>query len=208
MSLDRYYNKRPATNDPRLELVPRTLFAGARVLDVGCNEGLVTCEIGERHDGASTIASDIGSVEAQNLHAKRVIGVDIDDTLVSAAWKHRRSVWSQQGPTHPENTQEDVSESSTSDSRKRRRIFWSDTEATLSSQGGLANYFPASLEHMFGPLPIPASGANKEVADIFPHNVTFRTADWVKEEIPEDVEGYDVIVAWVLDMVTDGEKCF
>ncbi|TBU49020.1 Bin3-domain-containing protein [Dichomitus squalens] len=173
-----YYNKRPATNDPRLGLVPRGLFVGARVLDVGCNEGLVTCEI------------------AQNLHAKRVIGVDIDDTLVSAAWKHRRSVWSQQGPTHREDTQEDVRESSTSDSRKRRRISNSDTEAALSSQGGLANYFPVSFEHMFGPLPIPASGANKDVADIFPHNVTFRTADWVKEGIPEDAEGYDVIVAF------------
>jgi 7SK snRNA methylphosphate capping enzyme len=29
----------------------------------------------------------------------------------------------------------------------------------------------------------------------FPHNISFRCADWVNEHIPEDEAGYDVIVA-------------
>lgn len=60
----------------------------------------------------------------------------------------------------------------------------------------LGNYFPASFEHMFGPLPIPAARISKD-AIVFPHNVTFRTADWVEEEIPDNAEGYDVVVAYV-----------
>lgn len=42
-----YYSKRPAINDPRLALLPKDLFTGKRVLDVGCNEGHVTCELGK-----------------------------------------------------------------------------------------------------------------------------------------------------------------
>lgn len=41
-----YYLKRPFTMDPRLALLSQDLFTGKRVLDVGCNEGWVTCEIG------------------------------------------------------------------------------------------------------------------------------------------------------------------
>ena len=41
-----YYSKRPVANDPRLAILPKNLFAGATVLDIGCNEGWVTCEIG------------------------------------------------------------------------------------------------------------------------------------------------------------------
>jgi hypothetical protein len=29
----------------------------------------------------------------------------------------------------------------------------------------------------------------------FPHNISFRRADWVNECIPEDEAGYDVIMA-------------
>ena len=43
----RYYTKRPFVTDERLSLLPLNLFQGARVLDVGCNEGWVTCEVGE-----------------------------------------------------------------------------------------------------------------------------------------------------------------
>lgn len=41
-----YYSKRPVANDPRLAILPKNLFKGATVLDIGCNEGWVTCEIG------------------------------------------------------------------------------------------------------------------------------------------------------------------
>ena len=60
---------------------------------------------------------------------------------------------------------------------------------------GITDYFPASFEHMFGPLPITDGSSQKDAADRFPHNVSFRAADWVKTEIPEDADGYDVVVA-------------
>ncbi|KAM6492337.1 Bicoid-interacting protein 3 (Bin3) domain containing protein [Amanita muscaria] len=134
-----YYSKRPAINDPRLAILPKELFVGAKVLDVGCNEGWVTCEI------------------AQRLGAHKVVGVDIDESLVNAAWRRRRAVWSSQGPD------------------------------------GQPDYFPASCEHEFGPLPVPPGGKG-----VFPHNITFRTADWIEEEIVEDKDGYDVVIAFSL----------
>ncbi|KAI0637976.1 Bicoid-interacting protein 3-domain-containing protein [Trametes polyzona] len=176
-----YYNKRPSTQDPRLALLPSSLFHGRRVLDVGCNEGWVTCEI------------------AQRLGAKRVVGVDIDDTLVRAAWKYRRTVWSQQGPpgTSPDGTTADQDDSQAGGSKKRRRLSGSEDEDEAEAPvQGVPDYFPASCEHMFGPLPIPAAAPHGKEADVFPHNVVFRTADWVNTEIPDDAEGYQVVVAF------------
>jgi 2-polyprenyl-3-methyl-5-hydroxy-6-metoxy-1,4-benzoquinol methylase len=44
-----YYTKRGNHfSDPRLRALPPGLFKGKRVLDVGCNEGWVTCEIGRQ----------------------------------------------------------------------------------------------------------------------------------------------------------------
>ncbi|KAH9850001.1 Bin3-domain-containing protein [Lenzites betulinus] len=174
-----YYNKRPSAQDPRLALLPRQLFRGRRVLDVGCNEGWVTCEI------------------AQRLGAKRVVGVDIDDSLVRAAWKHRRSVWSQQGPAGvvPEGRSADDTPSNGS-SRKRRRLSHSDDDDHEATLEVVPEYFPASCEHMFGPLPIPAAASQEKAGEAFPHNVTFRAADWVNTDIPDDNEGYDVVFAF------------
>ncbi|KAF9493206.1 Bin3-domain-containing protein [Pleurotus eryngii] len=143
-----YYAKRPAVKDPRLSLLPPELFRGASVLDVGCNEGWVTCEI------------------AQSWGARRVLGVDIDDTLTRLAWKRKRTVWSTQEPT------------AAVDEKLR------------------PGYFPASFEHSFGPLPIPsARPADKH---LFPHNVSFRTADWTNTAIAQDAAGYDVVIAFSL----------
>ncbi|KAI9001363.1 Bin3-domain-containing protein [Trametes punicea] len=173
-----YYNKRPSTCDPRLALLPGSLFQGRRVLDVGCNEGFVTCEI------------------AQRLGAARVVGVDIDDTLVRLAWKHRRTVWSQQGPPRPRDELHEPDHDGTpsaSVGKKRRRSFQS---ADNAHQQGVPDYFPAACEHMFGPLPIPDASSHEGASDWFPHNVTFRRADWVNDEIPDDVEKYHVVLAF------------
>ncbi|CAE6524249.1 unnamed protein product [Rhizoctonia solani] len=79
-----YYTKRGnQTSDPRLKVLPSNLFKGKHVLDIGCNEGWVTCEI----------ASCYG--------AQEVTGVDIDAELVSRAWRRRRDVWSLQPPRVP-----------------------------------------------------------------------------------------------------------
>ncbi|CAE6488942.1 unnamed protein product [Rhizoctonia solani] len=79
-----YYTKRGnQSSDPRLKALPPGLFKGKRILDIGCNEGWVTCEIASRYE------------------AQEVIGVDIDAELVSRAWRHRREVWSLQPPKAP-----------------------------------------------------------------------------------------------------------
>ncbi|KAF8217752.1 Bin3-domain-containing protein [Mycena galopus ATCC 62051] len=153
-----YYAKRPSVNDPRLELLPPSTFTGKRVLDIGCNEGWVSCEIAQSHG------------------ATRVVGVDIDDTLVRAAWRRRRTVWSAQGPPP-----EDETDIVVGTSRKRRRV----------EPIGESDYFPASCAHSHGPLPIPPSAP-----ELFPHNISFRTADWVNDTIPEDEGGYDVVLAF------------
>ncbi|KDQ60125.1 hypothetical protein JAAARDRAFT_56097 [Jaapia argillacea MUCL 33604] len=153
-----YYAKRSKIGDRRLALLSSEIFKGARVLDVGCNEGWVTCEI------------------AQRWHADKVVGVDIDDMLIRAAWKRRRLVWSIQSPAAPSNNQAGTGGDSKGDE---------DIDP---------HYFPASFEHMFGALPNPPF-QNHQV-HTFPHNVSFRCADWVNGEIPEDLEGYDVVVAF------------
>ncbi|KAF8999124.1 Bicoid-interacting protein 3-domain-containing protein [Cyathus striatus] len=141
-----YYSKRPhATTDTRLALLPDTLFQNKHVLDIGCNEGWVTCEI------------------AQLWGACKVTGVDIDDSLIQAAWRRRRTVWSLQAPTSP-------SYSDVPPKKKPR-----------TEPAPVPNYFPASLEHTLGSLPIPPPP----------------TADKNLHDIPEDKDGYDVVLAFV-----------
>ncbi|KAI9507518.1 Bicoid-interacting protein 3-domain-containing protein [Russula earlei] len=152
----RYHH--PGGHDSRLALLPRGLFANARVLDVGCNE-------------------------AQSWGARRVVGVDIDDTLVRMAWRRRRTLWSHQAP---------LSSAGTSRPNSKRE------RAPVPASPPVADYFPASCQHMFGPLPIPAADTlDFDISEnTFPHNISFRRADWVNESIPEDDGGYNVIVAF------------
>lgn len=85
-----------------------------------------------------------------------------------------------------------------SSSRKRKRHDLEEEEPRPNSSPGNRlprTYFPASCEHEFGSLPIPPfSNRGKTV---FPHNISFRTADWTTTPIPEDAEGYDVVIAYV-----------
>ncbi|EGO03455.1 hypothetical protein SERLA73DRAFT_174938 [Serpula lacrymans var. lacrymans S7.3] len=162
-----YYSKRPFIRDHRLALLPTSFFSEKRVLDVGCNEGWVTCEIG------------------QSWGAQRVIGVDIDDTLIRAAWKRRRTVWSLQAPDDHSTCDVDGVSDAEPPTKRRRK--------STEKEDELADYFPASCEHVHGPLPIPPQTDKKHV---FPHNVSFRTADWVQDEIPEDDTPYDVVLAF------------
>ncbi|KIY45103.1 Bin3-domain-containing protein [Fistulina hepatica ATCC 64428] len=135
---------------------------------------------------------------AQAYGASTVVGVDIDATLVRGAWRRRRVVWSLCFPE---------------DGGKL------DLHGSASPRGvgkicppKSTYYFPASCEHMFGPLPILPS--ESDTKSRFPHNVRFRVADWVIETIPEDKDGYDVVLAlsvtkWVhLNGGDDGLKQF
>ena len=111
-----------------------------------------------------------------------MIGVDIDGSLISAAWRRRRVVWSAQGP--------DLSRTK---SAKRKRALESDPP---SGSVPIPDYFPESLASAFGHLPIPPS--TSETRDKFPHNLSFRTADWPNQRIPEDDTGYGVVIALVV----------
>ncbi|KAF9073110.1 Bicoid-interacting protein 3-domain-containing protein [Rhodocollybia butyracea] len=166
-----YYLKRPSVNDPRLGLLPDDTFKSKTVLDIGCNEGWVTCEIG------------------QSWGAHKVIGVDIDDTLIRAAWKKRQLVWSLQKPQKHSTGAFEGDEGG----NMIKVDHDSDTTTTTTIQDQ-ADYFPVSLQHSFGPLPIPPSQIRGK--HVFPHNVSFRTADWTKESIVEDTDGYDVVIAF------------
>ena len=120
---------------------------------------------------------------AQQWKAKKVVGVDIDPELIRGAWRKRRTVWSMQEPTVP-------AELPFQHGKKRKR----------QDDGGEAmspkpDYFPMAMEHMFGSLPIPSSTSATQ--GIFPHNIIFRSEDWVQNGLPEDTVGYDVVLAYV-----------
>ncbi|KAA1468789.1 Bin3-domain-containing protein [Dentipellis sp. KUC8613] len=168
-----YLNHHPGPCDPRLSLLPRELLLGARVLDIGCNEGWVSCEI------------------AQTWGARRVVGVDIDDALVRMAWKRRRMLWSHQQPVDSEPPRDDEDDRP----KKKRKRGGKDTHAEPLPKVVKADYFPASCQHMFGPLPVPPAEVIGGVEE-FPHNISFRRADWTNETIPEDAGSYDVVVAF------------
>jgi len=120
------------------------------------------------------------------MGAHKVVGVDIDDTLIQAAWRRRRVVWSLQAP---DDMRSDPVQESDGDGH-----FPGTGRQESSTISSGANYFPASCEHTFGHLPIPSS---RDRHTEFPHNVLFRTADWLDNSILEDAEGYDVVVAYV-----------
>ncbi|KAH7099111.1 Bin3-domain-containing protein [Auriculariales sp. MPI-PUGE-AT-0066] len=170
-----YYQKRGSDfeGDERLALLPPGIFHGKRVLDIGCNEGYVTCEIAQRHG------------------ARQVVGVDIDAELVSLAWKRRRYLWSLQKPAHLDIT-------AATGKRKRREETHgkpaSNNSASSTRSADDFHYFPAALQHMLGPLPLPRPNFNV-VSTSFPHNVSFVASDWAANGCHLDSQGYSVVVA-------------
>lgn len=60
----RYYAKRFFVKDPRLALLPSDFFSAAVVLDIGCNEGWVTCEIGQNSDNNVSLSAKINFCSA------------------------------------------------------------------------------------------------------------------------------------------------
>jgi hypothetical protein len=63
-----YYSKRAYTaQEPRLALLPDGLLHGKRVLDIGCNQGWVTCEIGMCLSSLACIASSLSYMRASTV---------------------------------------------------------------------------------------------------------------------------------------------
>jgi hypothetical protein len=123
--------------------------------------------------------------------------VDIDESLISLAWRRRRTAWSLQEPG--DHLEDDASESAISEEdaplKKRKRS----EDKTISDSGKLRrplpDFFPMSCEHEFGSLPVPPSEIRGKY--VFPHNLVFVTADWVNSAISDDIEGYDIVIGCV-----------
>ena len=142
---------------------------------------------------------------AQSQGVRLIVGVDIDDTLIQAAWRRRRAVWSLQTPSRPllnvdGTTIPSALKEVKSSSRKRKRHDLEEDEPRPDSSPEYRlpprTHFPVSCEHEFGSLPIPPFSNRGKTT--FPHNISFRTADWTTTPVPEDAEGYDVVIAYVL----------
>lgn len=75
-----YYHSRNSTFslDPRLSLLPCSLFTSKRVLDIGCNDGTVTLQVGAV------------------LQPREIVGVDLDYQLVNKAVEN----WAQMEVLH------------------------------------------------------------------------------------------------------------
>ena len=87
---DAYYGYRsgprgaPEQRDPRLALLQRAWFEGRRVLDIGCNSGVITFAM------------------AEHFAPRSILGVDIDGHLVSRALKRLARLRSEDtAPAHP-----------------------------------------------------------------------------------------------------------
>lgn len=183
------------------------------MLDIGCNEGWISCDIGEyvppftvTRRTSSRSPEDVLTpwvTIAQRWGAKKVVGVDIDDELIQRAWKRRRFVWSLEGPLESESQPESTPQlphADTSNGKKRKRENGSDIpedDKTLPSSRARWNHFPMSMAHLFDPLPIIPLNTSSTRPTAFPHNVIFRTGDWATAGIREDAEGYDVVLACV-----------
>ncbi|KAM0752144.1 Bin3-domain-containing protein [Meredithblackwellia eburnea MCA 4105] len=190
-----YYTKRKESQmdpDVRLAKIPKDWFKGARVLDVGCNSGVVTVEI------------------AQTLEAARVTGVDIDGTLIGQARRYADLAWSRQTPSQA--IKEALDESikdipphiiKVPSKKKKPDLF----------------HFPMAMPQMFGSLPAPPRDVlttyleNEEVETVgtiqrgkrrvmpteilaFPDNLRFHVANWPQESIHTDRKGYNMILAF------------
>ncbi|KZT61018.1 Bin3-domain-containing protein [Calocera cornea HHB12733] len=67
--------------------------------------------------------------------------------------------------------------------------------------GGRKDYFPQCMPYMFGPLPLPpaptpalASASAPRPLQPFPYNISFKHLNYALSSLPEDAEGWDVIL--------------
>ncbi|KAL3268384.1 hypothetical protein HHI36_007500 [Cryptolaemus montrouzieri] len=143
---NRYYGYRNPNNeiDHRLKVFSHHmyLFEGKDILDIGCNIGHVTLSV------------------ARDFDAKTVLGIDIDDKLISIARKNiKHYVKSVNSPRSDE----------------------------MRSQGPLGNekcsseFFPISLPIIHGPIDVPGF-EDCSRSKGFPKNVTFKRCNYILED--------------------------
>ncbi|KAF8318793.1 hypothetical protein DL93DRAFT_2075719 [Clavulina sp. PMI_390] len=160
---------------------------------------------------------------AQHLGATKVVGVDIDSALVAAAWKRRRYLWSLSAPLDsPPPPPPPPSPRGAGRKRKREQDDHNSSRRVPRLRTD-PFHFPISMQHLYGPLPVPTprpepdeAKEEDESSTSFPHNLSFRTEDWLMQT---RVEQYQVILAfsitkWVhLNHGDDGllrffQRCF
>ncbi|KAI8816158.1 Bicoid-interacting protein 3-domain-containing protein [Fimicolochytrium jonesii] len=184
---DRYYRKRThrARVDTRLALFDKDWFRGKKVLDVGCNAGVMAIQI------------------AMLCGAAEVEGVDIDPLLVRKA---RAGVVNRASLVQPER-ESTVEQDADADRGDAMDVDRDGVAEPVDSHALDVDYFPQSCTHLFGPLPIvdePIStdapsnpyGAPPPPPPRFPANIKFRCGDWLHEPNPSlATHKYDVILA-------------
>ncbi|GAA97542.1 uncharacterized protein L969DRAFT_56120 [Mixia osmundae IAM 14324] len=194
-----YYGKRDEaahSPDPRLAALDPAWFKHGRILDIGCNVGKVTIEV------------------ARRLQPYKVIGVDLDDSLIQHAKSKVRHAFSVQQP-FPIIARE----------AKRRKQSRGDDEEVCGDPDfrPRSDYFPDCFPYMFGDMPKPRSrllrhyevltqqdevershrrgkeGRGKVMPKLvspFPLNIEFKQRCWPSEGISDDDKGYNVILAF------------
>ena len=209
-----YYTKRAhgTGGDPRLAVLPHDLFREKRVLDIGCNEGVVTIEIGAfllsaQLSFASTLDHRIFSPTRQttfmitdsNLTAQfyapsRIVGVDIDKHLIRLAWKRRRTSWSLQtaSPSYGDSVSPSLFQpqahqaTDTSKKRKRRPSSPPATQSQPRTTSELENH-PHSdyFPAAFEYMFGPIAFPPTLVTSQWPNNIAFYSTDWMKDQQEE-----------------------
>ncbi|KAG0254456.1 hypothetical protein DFQ27_006822 [Actinomortierella ambigua] len=197
--------------DGRLEFLEPQWFRFKRVLDIGCNSGLLTLFIGLHYQPV------------------RIQGVDIDSALIQQATKFTLKTYSKLAPQAypsprtwsgeralsytdylkhsipltPPNNSTSAAEDGSEATRESKDT--GDLLSNLNTFPYYEDYFPKSMGVMHGYLPIPAK--TDESKYVFPHNMEFRVTDWAAEdEESEDNEGnedaedglWDVILGFSL----------
>ncbi|KAF9418490.1 hypothetical protein BGZ94_009681, partial [Podila epigama] len=141
--------------DLRLEFLEPSWFYKKRVLDIGCNAALLTVFI------------------ALHYGPQKIQGVDIDPSLIGKAQNFVRKTFSQ--ISYQAYTQSrPQSATSQEDEHSKRKVS---TPVAVPYEA----YFPKSMYCLHGMLPVPPKTAKTE--DLFPHNIEFRIADWMAEQM-------------------------
>ncbi|XP_062993304.1 LOW QUALITY PROTEIN: 7SK snRNA methylphosphate capping enzyme [Elgaria multicarinata webbii] len=153
----KYYGYRnPNCEDSRLRVMKPEWFQGKEVLDVGCNVGHLTLSV------------------ARKWHPTRMVGVDIDGSLIHSARQNIRHYLSQEIQEQPPDGHGDGE-----GARRAKKTF------------------PASLMASRGPIAAPRVPQEGVDATVFPNNVIFVKGNYVLERdelLEAQKPEYDVIL--------------
>ncbi|KAF4704857.1 hypothetical protein FOZ62_030720, partial [Perkinsus olseni] len=189
---DRYYNYRHETRafvDSRLSALMQYLggdqldfFHDKTVLDIGCNIGFVTFYV------------------AYILGARRVVGVDIDHTLIDQALRQLRKYKHDGFPLNEVPTSSLSAHKSTSIGRRRAAALEPTFPIALTRRAGvppITNKVLSIAEQHVENFVKPFGREKVEhISDRFPFNIEFRTEDVSKDTVDIDVnDGSTITVA-------------